>query len=178
MVTVHVFTVSPRIVVNGLSITTAPVVSKLHVVLGQPDRIDTGPVPAPYGHRNNQIHVYDRLGVTFNEHHYTRRAQDIWCWFDTSELVYRFTPKEPFLGKLFFNETEIPLGGSEQKFMQSSPFKFQHTLGHVWSFRFEGFSLRANERGQKLPSGRRSRKRQVTDISISWPHDDWASPAI
>jgi hypothetical protein len=40
-------------------------------VLGTPSKtIEAGP-PAPWGHRNHQIHIFDDLGLYLNEHHVT-----------------------------------------------------------------------------------------------------------
>jgi hypothetical protein len=39
------------------------------------------------------------------------------------------------------------------------------------------FAIHVHTRVRKLPSGRRSRVRQVIEVSVSWPHDNWDSPA-
>jgi hypothetical protein len=177
VVTVDMIPDGPRVVVAGLTITTAPTVSELHAVLGPPSRIDNGERPAPVGHRNNQIHVYDGLGLTFNEHHYTRRAQAVCCWFGTDEPRFRFTPQQSFAGRLVFNGVVMPLGGDERAFFTAAPFEFIESLGGVWSVRLAGFSIHVQARGLRLRSGSRSRVRQIIEVSVSWPHDNWGPPA-
>lgn len=172
--TIEVATDPPRVVIDGLTIVSAPTVEKLHVVLGRPGRIESGETPAPVGHRNNQIHIYDQLGLVFHEHHYTRRAESIWCWFEVEDRRYRFTPHESFRGHLLFDGVEMPFGGLETSFLDFSPFHFVRELGDVWNFAFDGFGIFVHSRGPFLPSGRRSKVRRITDVSISWPHDNRA----
>ena len=64
---------SLRPTIEGRLIDTAPSVTQLHALLGPPNRIATPKIPAPVGHRSNQLHVYESAGVAFYEHHYTRR---------------------------------------------------------------------------------------------------------
>jgi hypothetical protein len=151
-------------------------IEEMHAVLGSPSRIDSGITPAPHGHRNNQIHVYDSFGFVVHEHHFTRRAEDIWCWFDVQEPQFAFVPYQPFVGRLLFDGVEMPLGGRDVEFVRSSPFKFAQELGHVWRYEFAGFVIMLNSQGRKLDSGRRSSVCQITDLSISWPHDNRLAP--
>jgi hypothetical protein len=175
--TIEVLTKTPSVVIGEMAIVSAPTVDEMYAALGRPSRIDSGATPAPVGHRNNQIHVYDCLGLVFHEHHYTRRAQGIWCWSELTEPGFAFTPHEPFRGRIHFDGIVMPLGGRDIEFVHLSPFKFALTFGGVWRFAFAGFSVILHSRGPKLRSGRRSKVRQITDVSISWPHDDWGEPA-
>lgn len=50
--------------------------------IGPPDRTIAAGPPAPYGHRNNQIHFYDSLGIFLNEHHATRRVREVALTFE------------------------------------------------------------------------------------------------
>jgi hypothetical protein len=163
---VEVVSEGPKVVVGGLVIETAPLAHALHAVLGPPSRIDAGERPTPVGHRNNQIHVFDRLGLTLNEHHHTRRVQGLCCWFGTDEPRFPFTPGQPFTDRLVFGGVVMPPGGYERKFFAISPFEFVESLGGVWSLRLGGFSVHIQSRGSKLPSGRRSRVRQVIEVSL------------
>ena len=52
------------------------------------------------GHRNNQIHVYDEIGVEFREHHYTRRIMEGTIGFWPEEYVPEFRPRSAFAGEL------------------------------------------------------------------------------
>ncbi len=176
--TIEVATEAPRVVIGGLSIIIAPTVGEMYAVLGRPSRIDSGETPAPVGHRNNQIHVYDHFGLVFHEHHYTRRAQGVWCWFDVSDSSYSFAPHQPIRGRLVFDGVAMPQGGRDIEFSQSSPFEFTPDLGNIWRFAISGFTVFLHSHGPKLPSGQRSKVRRVTDVSISSPHDKWGEPAV
>ena len=177
MLSIEVVTGVPKMAIGGFAIVTAPTVAELHAVLGAPSRIDDGERPAPVGHRNNQIHVYDTIGLTFIEHHYTRRAQAISCYFETEEPQFRFTPRQPFAGQLVFDSIGMPLGSEERTFLSASPIEFAHWLGGSWSYQFDGFAVHVETRGPKRPSGRRGRVRKVIEVSLSWPHDDWGTPS-
>jgi hypothetical protein len=165
-----------RIVVEGLIVETAPTVTELYAVLGPPTRVDSGESPAPVGHRNNQIHIYEDCGLTINEHHYTRRVQGLCCWFETDDPAFRFTPRHAFTGKLMFELVEMPRGGRDEEFVAVSPFRFVPGLGGVWTYKFDGFAVYLDARGAKLKSGRRSKVRRIVMVSVSWPHDNWSMP--
>jgi hypothetical protein len=166
-----VYTGRPRVDVNGFSIEAACTVHELYAVLGKPTRIDTGETPAPYGHRNNELHVYDGLGVRLNEHHYTRLVQEICCSFETQEPLFRFTPTEAFRGLLSFDGQAMPLGGPERTFLRASPYRFSEVLACHWAFAFGRFGIDLCTRGDKLPSGLRSKSRRIVEVSVSFPHD-------
>jgi len=70
----------------------------------------------------------------------------------------------------------MPRDGDERAFFAAAPFEFVSLLGGSWSFGFAGFAVHVQTRGPWLPSGRRSRVRQVIEVSVSWPHDNWRSP--
>jgi hypothetical protein len=48
---------------NGEDFIDAVSHSMIHDLLGPPTRVIVPGPPAPYGHRNNQVHVYDSLGT-------------------------------------------------------------------------------------------------------------------
>ncbi|APR80788.1 Hypothetical protein A7982_06135 [Minicystis rosea] len=158
---------------NGLEITSAPPMRAIYGVLGEPSRVHV-PVPAaPPGHRNNQIHVYDALGVRVNEHHFTFLAQELGLTFDCDDPAFAFTPKEPFRGELVIDNRSMPLGGPEADFVRACPLPLEHTMAGVWRWEAGGFFVGLDARGDRLSTGRRSRNRRVIGLSISWPHDPW-----
>jgi hypothetical protein len=165
------------VIVNGLRIETAPPVAELLVVIGTPTRIDTGPKPAPPGFRNNQQHVFDSLGVHVNEHHHTRRAQEIGVNLSVEERRYGFTPTSVFAGLLLFDGVRMPLNQTEAEFLEAAPWPFERFIAGRWIYKFAGFFVGFNVVGRKFASGRRSKQRVVVDVSISWPHDPHSDPA-
>ncbi|MDZ4821100.1 MAG: hypothetical protein SGJ20_19215 [Planctomycetota bacterium] len=172
----HFFEQPPCVCVDDFRITTAPTVAAMHQRFGTPSRIDTGETPAPAGHRNNQIHVYDELGITLNEHHHTRLLQLVTCWFATDDPHYRFTPHSNFTGQLQFENVTMPLGGDIRQFLGLSPFQLNCVLTGSWSYVNNEFAIFVNSRGRRLPSGRRSKVQSILSIDLFWPHDLWQEP--
>jgi hypothetical protein len=162
--------------IGKFAISSAPPIETLLQAIGGGSWVDAGATPAPTGHRNNQIHVYDELGIYIHEHHHTRRAICISLALDVKEAAYRFIPKHAFKGELRFNGKVMPLGAGEAEFVQMSPFPFQESLKGSWFSEFEGFSVNFTSQGRLLPSGTRSRSRRISSISISWPHDPHQAP--
>jgi hypothetical protein len=167
----------PAVDVNGFRVVTAPSVAEIYAVLGKPSRIDTGASPAPAGHRNNQIHVYDDLGITFIEHHYTQLVENVQCWFPTCDPEYRFTPQRDYSGSLIIDGIQMPIGGEVEKFLERSPISFSDGFGGSWQLNVNDFSIFVSSRGKLLPSKRRSKIMEITSISFSWPHDNWQAPS-
>jgi hypothetical protein len=165
----------PFVLISGLRIVTAPPVADLLKAIGMPTRVDTGSNPAPPGFRNNQIHIFDSLGVYINEHHHTRRAEGITLAL-LNEPQNRFSPTNSFSGELTFNSATIPLRATETQFLKASPWQFEHFIAGSWSCRFDGFYIGFDAIGSKLPSGRRSKRRMVASVNISWPHDPRGDP--
>jgi hypothetical protein len=168
---------APRIVVNGFEITSAPPMRAIHGVLGEPSRVHVPDPAAPPGHRNNQIHVYDALGIHVNEHHFTFRAQQLALTFDCDDPTYAFTPKEPFRGELVIDGRSMPLGGLEADFVRACPLPLEHTVAGRWHWKVGGFFVGLHARGDRLRAGRRSGRRRVIELSVSWPHDPWDDSA-
>lgn len=165
------------VIVNGFRIESAPPVADLLNVIGTPTRVDAGPKPAPPGFRNNQQHVFDSLGVHVNEHHHTRRAQAIGVALSVQERRFGFTPISAFTGALLFGGVRMPLHATEREFLKAAPWPFEHFIAGGWHYRFDGFFVGIEAVGSKLPSGRRSKRRVVVDVSISWPDDPHGDPA-
>jgi hypothetical protein len=176
-VVIEVLSKPPAVIVNGLRIDTAPPVADLLRVIGTPTRVDTGSRPAPTGFRNNQLHVFDPLGVYVNEHHHTRRAQEIGIALSAVERRYSFTPVSAFAGDLLFDGVRVPLRATDQEFLRQTPWPFKHSLAGLWDHQFDGFSIGIDAVGPRLASGRRSKKQFVIEVSISWPHDPNGPPA-
>ena len=161
------------IIINGRPIPEVVHPPWLHEILGIPDRIDDSASPAPVGHRNNQIHVYDDLGLYFHEHHWTRLAEDLVFVFWPEEQCHRFAPRRAFSGHLQLRDYLVPAGASESEFVRDCPMPFDRWLAGSWRAGTDRFRVGMNSKGAKLKSGRRSQRRRVVSIDVSWPHDPW-----
>jgi len=161
------------IFVGGHPIPEAVPPSSLHDLLGPPDRkVDPAP-PAPAGHRNNLIHVYDDLGIYFHEHHWTRLAMDLVLVYWPEEEGYAFTPRRPFSGHLTLLGYLVPAEASESQFVRECPIPFEEYLSGRWRSAGEWSSIGMDSKGAKLRSGRRGARRRVVSIDLTWPHDPW-----
>ncbi len=177
-VTVHLSGAS----INGKPIGTSGPASQFHALLGIPDRIiDASEVPAPPGHRNNQFHYYDSLGVTLNEHHYTHQIEAINFVFDTG-LSYHPT-KQAFRGEMSLGGLRIAVGTLEQQ-LADSDLEFTAELPGTWfttiasSIDNQTITIAVCTQGRKLKSGRRSKTKSITSISLCLPHDPWDTKHI
>lgn len=159
--------------INGLAIEAAVSPRRLWEVLGEPSRIVDPATPAPFGHRNNQIHVYDRLGLYFNEHHFTRLAQGLTFVLWPEEHRYSFCPSLAFAERLRLCGYEVPPVASESDVIRGSGIPFRQYLAGQWGTGGDGFGVGVSAVGARMPSGRRSRKRRVVSIDVAWPHDPW-----
>jgi hypothetical protein len=119
------------VIVNGLIVTTAPAAAELYAVLGEPTRVVSAGGAAPPGLRNNQIHVYDHLGIRLNEHHHTFRIQELACSFECQEPLFSFAPHSPFAGELWIDAVRLPAGGPISSFVDRCPIPLAHHLAAI-----------------------------------------------
>jgi hypothetical protein len=165
------------VLINDMRIETAPPTDRLLSAIGTPSRLYSGSAPAPTKPRNNQIQIFDEIGVCVYEHHYTRRATCILVWSDVREREFEFTPTSVFHGELRFDGIRMPMGKTAREFVLACPWSLQKWIAGFWRRKFGDFSVGFRAIGPKLPSGRRSKRRIVTMIDITWPHDNWTEPA-
>ncbi len=162
-------------VLNGVPITEAIAPTAIHNLLGQPSRIHAAGPPAPYGHRNNQIHVYDALGVYFNEHHHTRSLTGVTFVFWPEEEGFPFTPAKAFAGKLILGQYEIPKAVSEKQIVTECGLPFREMLAGIWDLPGT-IPIGFDTKGARLKSGRRSEAKRLVSVNIGWPHDPRGQP--
>ena len=168
--------------INGVPIGTSGPASQFHAVFGIPDRIiDASPTPAPVGHRNNQFHYYDAQGVTLNEHHYTHQIQAINFVFDTALSDH---PTEyAFHGEMNVGGLQIVIGTLERD-LSDADLSFAAQLPGTWfttipsSFEGQIITVAVSTQGAKLKSGRRSKTKVITSVSLCLPHDPWDTAYI
>jgi len=158
---------------DGMSIVEAIAPVAIHELLGAPSRIHSAGPPAPHGHRNNQINVYDSLGIYFNEHHHTRLLSGMSFVFWPEAEAYPFSPTAGFIGRLQLGRYEVPCEVSETAFIADCGLPFDEVLRGMWHLKAK-ISIGANMVAPKLKSGRRSKTRSLATVSIGWPHDPHA----
>ena len=165
--------------INGLAIHKAGTVSDFHALLGQPTRIVPAGTSAPVGHRNNHIHFYDHLGLRLNEHHFTYQIQEVTGIFDIENAIHPTT--HPFPARFGVGGLQIETGTQERSLEQSSLSFFSYLKGS-WSAEIQSgpvnghrISVCVSTQGRKLPSGKRSKVREILSVSVCLEHDPWDS---
>lgn len=114
------------LVLNGVLFDRATPPAGYEAVLGTPSRVvDAGRRPAPPGHRNNQVHLYDELGLYLLEHHATGDVRGV--EFALTRGGCSFEPNRAFSGHLTVDgvpihggahRSELPLTGARMVFVR------------------------------------------------------------
>ena len=109
--------------INGRLFNSDVPLERYQDVLGLPSRTIEGRIPAPYGHRNNQVHVFDSEGMYLIEHHASRLIVSVDFIFDLAEST--FPVETVFDGSLEVDGHSIRPGMSERDIM---PAHLRHVL--------------------------------------------------
>jgi len=160
---------------NGCPIAAAQPVAWFHALLGEPDRIISAGSPAPVGHRNPQIHYYDHLGITLNEHHFTYLVQSVTVVLDTAGAIH--PTLRPFSGLLEVGGVVLK-SGCVDRVLRDSALPFHSQLKGTWfalarSSTDQEITVAIDTAGRKLASGRRSKVRRVLTVALCLAHDPW-----
>jgi hypothetical protein len=165
------------VTMNRRALHVAQPVATFHSLLGEPTRILPAGPPAPFSHRNNHIHYYDHLGVTLNEHHYTYQIQCVRFILNTADAIH--PTSEPFSGNLLLGGVRLRAGDAESE-LKGTTIPLSSRLAGVWSgdvlsgpAHGHRINITIDTMGRKLPSGKRSKKRLITTVSLSLEHDPW-----
>lgn len=140
-----------------------------HEALGKPDRIVECSTPAPYGHRNNQQHQYDSLGISLNEHHSSRLVHQIRIELIPSQSA--FPTHERYRGDLNVCGIDFTDALMEKDFLAAAtriPVIFKPHLGWSWYIDGSELSVTVCTYATKTVSGGNSRKRRVYEIDVSY----------
>jgi hypothetical protein len=93
--------------------------------------------------------------------------------FCREEHNYAFAPHRAFSGHLELHGYVVPAASSESEFVRDCPILFRDRRLGRWQAACGPYRIGMESNGPKLRSGRRSRKRRVVSIDVSWPHDPW-----
>ena len=141
-----------------MSIPRALPASSFHDTLGAPDRIISRGQPAPVGHRNNHIHIYDSLGIYINEHHYTYLLSSVTFVLDPAHSS--FPTLNPFCGSLEIGDLRITQPFHENDIAQTS-LPFHAKLRGSWTLDGDATHW----------IGFNSKRNVVHTVSVCVPHD-------
>ncbi len=149
------------LVINGHGFDQRVPLERYQEALGLPDRtISAGP-PAPAGHRNNQVHLYDSEGIYLTEHHASRLIESVNLIFDVSESP--FPLEHPFRGSLTVDGRHLDSNVFESEcylrmFARDLPGEFHVKLKYCW--------LGVAVKGRRNSLGKRQKKKHVVRVSI------------
>lgn len=155
---------------DDTAIVSAGPVAFFHEILGAPSRVTSGATPAPAGHRNNQIHIYDSLGVYLTEHHYTYQVEAVTFVFAVDESPFPLA--EPFSGTLRLGAAVVR-PGMDESFLGQCSLPFAEQLRGSWTLDEGVVWIGVDTMGRRLPSGRRSKRRFIITVSACLQHDPW-----
>ena len=146
------------LVLAGVPIQHALPATAVHELLGDPDQIITAGQLAPVGHRSNHIHVYDKLGIYFNEHHFTYLLSSVVFVLDPS--LSSFPPSTPFSGSLEIGDLKVTQPFHENAISQTG-FDFHCKLQGSWTLDDDATHW----------IGLDSKHQIVHSVSVCLPHD-------
>lgn len=119
-----------ELILGRLRLTHAVPLEEVAGELGRPDRSIAAGSPAPYGHRSNQIHLYDELGVFLNEHHARRLIEEVTFVFDPS--CSAFPPSTACSLDLRVDDCALTAETTLRELRKGSP-TIRQVLGRHWS---------------------------------------------
>jgi hypothetical protein len=129
--------------------------------LGSPSRtVEAGP-PAPFGHRNNQVHVFDSLGIYLTEHHATQLVESVNFIYEPTESPFMI--EKAFEGKMDLDGQSIHFDMPEEslevpRLNRDLPGEFSLVLGKCW--------IGVSAKGRRNASGKRGRPRIIVRVSV------------
>jgi hypothetical protein len=129
--------------------------------LGSPSNtIDAGP-PAPVGHRNNQVHVFDPIGIYVTDHHASRLIESVNFIFDAAESPFPIA--HCFGGSLEIAGLSIH---ADMSVNDLDPELFNRDLPGEYSRLLNGYWIGISALGRRRENGRRERTRRIVRVSV------------
>lgn len=160
---------------NGLRIdetlfTAAVPVRTFETLLGATARTVAAGPPAPVGHRNNQFHYFDDLGLTLIEHHATWLIECVVITLCCDQHVH--SPRRSFPGRLTVADRPVH-SGDPVSVLDGSGFEFGSRLGDLWVSRFQAPGGQALSLAVRLERTRRRVGPGIQSLSFGLEHDPW-----
>jgi hypothetical protein len=160
--------VTADVSLNGLRLNgrlfSSPVEPPEYVaVLGVPGRVTEPSTPAPFGHRNNQIHLFDEFGLYLIEHHATRLVDAVVfvLWLEKSP----FKPANKFCGLLTVGGVRVFPGMLVKEFSHST-ISFEGPILGLWSAEKKGVWIGFQAGGIRQRSGSRGKRSRFENVSV------------
>jgi hypothetical protein len=148
---------------NGRLFESPVLPSEYAAVLESRVRVVEPSPPAPYGHRNNQIHLFDEFGLYLVEHHATRLVNAVVFVLWLEESVFK--PAREYSGELTIGGVRFFPGMTPQDY-SGGTITFQGPVLGLWEARRKGICIGLNAKGMRQPSGRRGKRLRFVDVSV------------
>jgi hypothetical protein len=133
------------------------------VVLETSARVVEPTLPAPFGHRNNQIHLFDELGLYLIEHHKTGLIDSVVFVLRQEEAT--FEPLNEYSGDLTIGSVRFFPGMTPPDY-SGGTIAFEGPVLGLWKASHDGIWIGLHARGARQPSGRRGKRLRFVDVSI------------
>ena len=129
---------SDGLMINGHRLYGQVMLNRYEEAFGRPTRSFPAGPPAPVGHRNNQVHVFDTKGIYLTEHHASRLIQSVNFVLDPTESL--FPIQAGFDGtsgraRHTFSELAAPRRMSSRKSKSQPAWRRLHLIASFWGSR-------------------------------------------
>ena len=151
------------LLLNGRLFRTPVLPTEYAAVLASPVRVVEPSPPAPYGHRNNKIHMFDEVGVYLIEHHATRLVNAVVfvLWLNEST----FKPACEYSGELEIGEVRFFPGMTPKDYSRGT-IVFEGPVLGLWKAHRDGIWIGLNAKKLRHPNGSRGKRLRFVDVSI------------
>ena len=122
--------------------------------------------PAPFGHRNNQIHLFDSLGLYLIEHHATRLVGSVVFVLWLEEAAFK--SGREYSGELTIGSVRCFPGMTPRDYLGGT-IAFEGPVLGLWKAHRDGIWIGLNAKGMRQPSGRRGKRLRFVDASVCFP---------
>jgi hypothetical protein len=152
------------LLLNGRLFQSPALPSEYSAALESAARVVEPAPSAPFGHRNNHIHLFDGLGLYLIEHHATRLVDSVVfvLWLEESA----FKPAREYSGELTIGGVRFFPGMTPRDYSSSAIAFEGPALGLFWKAHLDGIWIGLSARGMRQPSGRRGKRLRFADVSI------------
>jgi hypothetical protein len=125
--------------------------------------------PAPFGHRNNQIHLFDELGLYLIEHHKTRLVDSVVFVLWQEEATFK--PLHEYSGELTIGSVRFFSGMTPRDYSGGTIACEGPVLGLWRANSRDGIWIGLHARSMRQPSGRRGKRLRFVNVSICFSQD-------
>jgi hypothetical protein len=129
--------------------------------IGRPSRTLDAGAPAPVGHRNNQVHVFDTVGLYLTEHHSSGLIESLNFVFDAAESP--FPIDATFRGNLDVAGRHLVRSMSENDLDHTL---FKRDLAGEYSAEYGPCWIGVSTKGRVGERSKRTKPRYIVRVSI------------